>query len=78
MYDCEGIYIKDTRNHEAHMVSRNPISHFVLPFLSTDEIMNGQESDNVNKSQFKEYYGVLTVKKKNFIKTLVPPSVRTK
>jgi hypothetical protein len=81
MYDYEVIYIKGTSNHEADMLSRNPISHFVSPycyFLSTDEIIKGQKSDNVNSRQFKEYDGVLTVKKKNLVKIVVPPSLRTR
>lgn len=50
MFESEITYERGSTNVEAHILFRNPISHFIRPvglLLNSNEIINMQEKDNV-------------------------------
>ncbi|GFX49644.1 transposon Tf2-11 polyprotein [Trichonephila clavipes] len=80
-YEYSIVYIKGKLNVEADMLSRNPVCHYISPichFLNTDEIIKYQNSENINDPKYIKINDVLTVKKKNLIKIVVPLSLREK
>ncbi|UYV76906.1 K02A2.6-like [Cordylochernes scorpioides] len=74
MFDFEIKHIRGTENKEADFLSRYPIAHFV----SDPELKQAQFDDNINDRKYTKFNGLLTIKKKGLIKSVVPPSLREK
>ncbi|UYV75385.1 hypothetical protein LAZ67_13000079 [Cordylochernes scorpioides] len=74
MFDFEIKHIRGTKNKEADFLSRYPIAHFV----SDPELKQAQFDDNINDRKYTKFNGLLTIKKKGLIKSVVPPSLREK
>ncbi|UYV79893.1 hypothetical protein LAZ67_18000997, partial [Cordylochernes scorpioides] len=74
MFDFEIKHIRGTENKEADFLSRYPIAHFV----SDPELKQAQFDDNINDRKYTKFNGLLTIRKKGLIKSVVPPSLREK
>ncbi|UYV67940.1 hypothetical protein LAZ67_5002553 [Cordylochernes scorpioides] len=74
MFDFEIKHIRGTENKEADFLSRYLIAHFV----SDPELKQAQFDDNINDRKYTKFNGLLTIKKKGLIKSVVPPSLREK
>ncbi|UYV68054.1 hypothetical protein LAZ67_5002917 [Cordylochernes scorpioides] len=60
--------------HTDHACLKYPIAHFV----SDPELKQAQFDDNINDRKYTKFNGLLTIKKKGLIKSVVPPSLREK
>lgn len=81
MYNFDIKYKKGSTNHEADMLSRNPISHHITvnaPLLTIQEIELHQNLDNVGGGKYKKINNVWTIRKQGLIKIVVPFSLRLK
>lgn len=85
MFDFNVKYQKGATNHEADMLSRNPVCHVVTTPVSSKnhlldlyEIEEHQKRENTGGPKYKKVNNVWTITKKGLVKIIVPLSLRIK